>query len=63
MIVHQARSYFYKKVGNGDVNKEETNLGLIPRIPLPFKEVGGDVLKVGPPPKAQAKDESRKRAE
>ena len=41
-------------------SKKGTNSKPIPHIPLPFKEVMADVLKVSPPPKAQAKNGKRK---
>ncbi len=41
--------------------KKITNSKPIPHIPLPFKEVIADVLKVKPPERPQAKKTKRKR--
>jgi hypothetical protein len=40
--------------------KRTTNSKPIPHIPLPFKEVIADVLKVKPPQKAKAEKKPRK---
>jgi hypothetical protein len=40
--------------------KKITNSKPIPHIPLPFKEVMADVLKVKPPEKTAAKKKSKK---
>jgi hypothetical protein len=43
--------------------KRVTNSKPIPHIPLPFKEVIANVLKVKPPEKPKAKPGSRKRSD
>jgi hypothetical protein len=40
--------------------KQVTNSKPVPHIPLPFKEVIADVLKVKPPEKQKAKGHARK---
>jgi hypothetical protein len=42
--------------------KRTTNSKPIPHIPLPFKEVIADVLKVKPPEKLQARIPKRKKS-
>ena len=41
------------------MSKKTTNSKPIPHIPLPFKEVIADVLKVKPPEKPKAKNKPR----
>jgi hypothetical protein len=43
------------------VDKKVTNSKPIPHIPLPFKEVMADVLKVKPPEKSQTKKKANRR--
>jgi hypothetical protein len=44
------------------MEKKITNSKPIPHIPLPFKEVMADVLKVKPPEKPERKTKSHQRA-
>ena len=48
---------------NKDADRKITNAKPIPHIPLPFKEVIADVLKVKPPEKQKSKQKRPKKHE